>query len=336
MDERLDPESATHAAAKYLVDSEKSLRATAAAHAGAGDKSIYPFVITSYNYGVAGMRRAVKQFGLNFDQVLDQYKSPRFQIAVKNFYASFLAARHVARNADSYFGKVAAHKPLRYQTYVVRNAIPVNRLARAFGLKKEQIKNLNPALTRYIWNGWRFVPSGYHLRLPWRNHGWKRQIARVEKLPPQSEDFGGVRYKVRKGDTACGIARAFRVNCRQLMAVNNLNRRGLIRIGQRLTIPSTRGAATAAAKPAVTTGTAIKYTVRSGDSVCGIARRHGVDCGEVLKTNDIGRNGLIHPGQVLQLLVASQPASTPPPAPPPGAGGGQTRSTRRPAIPGDP
>jgi LysM repeat protein len=39
--------------------------------------------------------------------------------------------------------------------------------------------------------------------------------------------------------------------------------------------------------------------VRPGDSPCGIASRHGVDCGALLAANGLSRGSTIHPGQTL-------------------------------------
>ena len=62
------------------------------------DSELTPFVITSYNYGVNGMRSAIKKLGPDFLTVLNRYRTKKFRVAVKNFYAGFLAARHVAKN----------------------------------------------------------------------------------------------------------------------------------------------------------------------------------------------------------------------------------------------
>ena len=66
------------------------------------------------------MRRAIEQYGPDFSTVLNRYRSPTFQVAVKNFYASFLAARYVAKNADRYFGQRNKKKPLSYQNSIFR------------------------------------------------------------------------------------------------------------------------------------------------------------------------------------------------------------------------
>jgi len=169
--------------------------------------------------------------------VLNRYKSPAFQVAVKNFYASFLAARHVAKNADRYFPRMQSDSGTREIRLVLERATSMDRIKGVFGLSEAELKPLNRPLTRFIWNGWRLIPAGYRLSLPWRSHRWKREIARLSAMTPEKDVPGGGTYIVRKGDTACGIARALRVNCSLLIRANDLGKRALIRVGQRLTIP---------------------------------------------------------------------------------------------------
>lgn len=66
-------------------------------------------------------------------------------------------------------------------------------------------------------------------------------------------------YAVRPGDTACEIASSFKVNCRELLRVNELGSRGIIHIGQKLRIPGMTQVASADAgadepAPPVTAG----------------------------------------------------------------------------------
>ncbi|MBX3093193.1 MAG: LysM peptidoglycan-binding domain-containing protein [Cryobacterium sp.] len=62
------------------------------------------------------------------------------------------------------------------------------------------------------------------------------------------------------------------------------------------------------------------YTVKAGDTVSGIATRHGLSTASVLALNGLGWSSLIFPGQILKLtngVPAATPAPAPTPAPPP-------------------
>ena len=305
LDERLDPEAATEAAAKYLVQANKSLsKAARAKDAGISQGELNPFVITSYNYGVNGMRRAINKVGPDFMQVLDKYKSPSFRIAVKNFYASFLAASHVAQNANRYFGNVKNQPGSAYQTLVLQHATSMDRIKSVFNLRESDLKPLNRPLTRYIWNGWRLIPAGYKLHLPARNHRWQKQITALKGLAAEKVVPGGDRYVVRKGDTACGIARALRVNCRTLIRANNLGKRATIRIGQKLVIPHQFAKSdknSSQSKKTNQSGYVKEWTVKKGDTACGIARSTATSCRELISLNRLGRKARIKIGQKLKI-----------------------------------
>lgn len=293
LDERLDPEAATRAAAEYLKRSDRSLTAAARERKPAITRAqLNPFIITSYNYGVNGMKRAIHQQGPDFMKVLERHKSPSFQIAVKNFYASFLAARHVAANAERYFGARPAAASPPYETVVLQHPASIATVTSVFGLSEAQLRPLNRALTRFVWRGWRLIPAGYRLRLPARADRWRAQRLQLAQLRPEAVISGGDRYTVRRGDTACGIARAVKVNCSELIRLNQLGAKAVIRVGQKLLIPG---------KPAVTAGGARTYRVRRGDSACAIASRFGVNCRTLVGLNRLGRTALIHPGQMLSI-----------------------------------
>ncbi len=300
LDERMDPEAATRAAARYFRQSTGVLRKAArAVEPGVRAGELNPFVITSYNYGIAGMRRAVEELGPDFITVLERYRSRSFRTAVRNFYASFLAARHVAGNAERYFGRVKYAPALRHHTVVLKQPTSVKRIEQVFGVGQDELKELNRAWTRYIWHGWRFVPEGYRLRLPARRGGWSSQVARLESLPREREDWAGQPYVVKRGDTACGIAQALRVRCRDLIDANALGKGAVIRVGQKLVIPRRNGSGHGAATVAGSTAT--RYRVRPGDTACGVAQQLGVDCRALIAENDLGRSAMIRVGQLLRV-----------------------------------
>ena len=241
IDERFEPEFATLAAAKYFRESIDRLSKTAqeGQHSTA-PKDINPFVITSYNYGVRGMQRAIIQVGTDYERLLMEYKSGSFQIAVRNFYASFLAARHVAQNQATFFPNLQ----LQQQTIAInRIALPKPLLAKqilpALKVSKKELKELNPGITYRVWKNQRAVPTGYILKVPYKSSGWDAESAKLKTLKSVSNGKGdsGRKHKVRKGQTACGIARRYKVSCKNLILLNKLNRKAVVKIGQRLKIP---------------------------------------------------------------------------------------------------
>jgi len=311
IDERLDPEAATHGAARYLTESRASL--TKLAHQidpSVQDSEISPFVITSYNYGVNGMRRAIRKVNPDYMEVLEEYRSPSFRTAVKNFYASFLAARHVVKNAEHYFGRELAPKPVNVVTVVLNNPTSLDRIKRVFGYSEKELRPLNLGLTRFIWNGWRMVPAGYKLKLPHRDDEYVNEIAHFKSLPRENPVPESGAYVVRKGDTACGIARALQINCQELISVNRLGKRAVIRIGQKLIIPGglfaldqsdSSGVERTVIRRATESREPQTHRVVRGDTACKVARRYSVSCRELIRLNNLGRKAVIRIGQSLRI-----------------------------------
>ena len=315
LDERRDPEAATRAAARYLNNADRDLSKVAKEiNPNITRAQINPFIITSYNYGVSGMKRAMRKVEPDFMAVLERHKSPRFQIAVKNFYASFLAARHVAINAEHFFGKLPVDPTYRYQTVVLEHPTSITRIKTVFGIDEAQLRPLNRALTRFVWRGWRLVPAGYRLHLPHKKDLWQAERVKLASLRPEKVIGGGDRYTVRRGDTACGIARAVKVNCSELIRANHLGKTALIIAGQKLVIPRKLMVVDSSGgtrKSSGLSGVATTYRVRKGDTACAIAKRFGVDCRTLINHNRLGRTAKIYPGQTLS-ISGQVPASIQP------------------------
>ncbi len=247
VDERFDPETATLGAIRYLRESHGSLHALARSlDPNVTPGAVNPFVITSYNYGVGGMLSAMRRMGPNFVKVLHEYKAPTFRVAVQNFYASFLAARHVAKNSATYFKSIQYDPPRSYDLVALNDAVSAKRLAAHLEVPEERLRDLNPGLTKRVWEGKGLVPKGYTLRLPKRDEGWNTKLVALRRAAPETPPVAaGDSYRVQSGDTACGVARSFGLACKVLVEANGLDAKARLQIGQIVTIPG-KGAAPAA------------------------------------------------------------------------------------------
>ncbi len=135
-------------------------------------------------------------------------------------------------------------------------------------------------------------------------------------------------YTVQRGDTVSHIAARAGVSVASIAAANALANPSYIRIGQVLTIPgraaATPGPAPAPAQaPVPTTST---YTVRSGDTLTGIAARLHTTVAVLASANSLRNPSFIRVGQVLAVpgaapAPAAAPASVPAAAPAPVAAG---------------
>ena len=212
VDQRLDPYSATEAAANLMLYNYRLLGS-------------WPLAVTAYNHGPGGLRRAQDELGTsNIAVIVKRYQGATFGFASRNFYVAFLAALEVDRNAERYFGPLT-HLPDTQSTVVtLPDYVPVDALARAFKADLGALRVLNPALRPPVWNKTRFVPRGYALRIPGSAQpaeitaAWAR-LAPAERYVAQRND--GV-HRARRGETLAGIAAASGVTLNHLLAANGL------------------------------------------------------------------------------------------------------------------
>jgi membrane-bound lytic murein transglycosylase D len=239
VDERLDPVTATNAAARLLRENYGALGS-------------WPLALTAYNHGAAGMNRAVKKLGTSrIDVIVARYDSPSFGFASRNFYAQFLAARRILRAYESYFGPLQRDEPRAVDTIALPFYADASDLERNLGVSRETIAELNPALRPPVFRSGKRIPKGYTLRLPAGTvvgdaSTWLAAVPKASRHPEQHENRY---YTVRRGDTLGRIAERQRTSVAALVAENDIGARRPIYPGQVLQIPDRSGRGTPSAKP---------------------------------------------------------------------------------------
>ncbi len=139
--------------------------------------------------------------------------------------------------------------------------------------------------------------------------------ARFTPAPKPLPEEQTTTYIVQPGDTLSRIAQRHGVSAREIVELNKLEKPDRIRVGQKLTLPSTASAPTpAAAKPSATAAPralppgAVEYRVMPGDTLSHIAVRYGVKVSELREANDLTGDRL----EVGQRLIVPHPRKTPP------------------------
>jgi membrane-bound lytic murein transglycosylase D len=233
VDERLDPHKSTVAAARLLQryhDVTKS----------------WPLAITAYNHGLSGVRRAVRQIGSeDIGRIVREYNGSRFGFASRNFYAAFLAALDVSRDAERYFGVLERQDPDSYWIVKLPVYLPLGALTEQLELDPSVMRTLNPALQRSVWRGKKYLPKDYHLRLPSSvdSTDVTMVLNHIVLADGREDQVPDILYRVERGDTLSQIAERFNTDVRELMALNNLQSKDMIRIGQSLRLIESVGKA---------------------------------------------------------------------------------------------
>jgi membrane-bound lytic murein transglycosylase D len=307
LDERLDPYASTGAAIELL----------ALNYAVTGT---WPLAITAYNHGAAGMRRAAQSLGTrDIVTILRKYQSRTFGFASRNFYVSFLAALEVHRDAERYFPGLTPDSEWPLRTVEVPDFIPLAALSEVLRIDADRLRAHNQMLMPSVWRGEKYVPAGYALRLPPGTIDAAQAAQAIAAIPSTRRFAAQVPdefHVVGRGDTLSSIAARYRVSMNDLMVRNRLGSANFIRVGQRILLPTAGKTLTAAAPasprpPAAAVSADGTYEVRKGDTLIGIAARHGLSVGTVAGINNLYDADTLYPGQVLALPTAEPEQAAP-------------------------
>lgn len=318
VDERMDPFKAADAAARYLQDAYEIF----------GDWNL---AIASYNCGAGNVNKAIRRSG-GKRAFWDIW--PYLPRETRGYVPAFVGALYAMTYYKEHGIKPeAVEMPIHVDTFKINKQLHLKQVAELTGAPLEELKNLNPQYRHDIIPG---NSKEYILRLPYTytnafiehedsvyTHKYDEFFnpTTIKKIQ-DGADGERIVYVVKNGDYLGRIASRNRCTVAQIKRWNGLKSNN-IRAGQRLVIyrggggPSTSSSSsstTAAAsssssssstQSSTPTGT---YTVKSGDTLSGIATRHGVTVNQLKQWNGLTSNN-IRVGQKLKLNSSSSASS---------------------------
>jgi membrane-bound lytic murein transglycosylase D len=233
VDERLDPEKSTVAAAAYLRDLHNLFGSWALAQA-------------AYNAGEVVIARAIRLTGSHDFWTLAQSRHLRRE--TKEFVPQIHAATMIGRDPGRYGFEFDDQEPAAVETVSVPGSTDLRRLAAGAGLSLQTVRALNPTLVRAVTppgGAWTLrVPSGAResvvaalrpKRAPVAVASARGEVSRVSAT--------GEIHVVRPRDTVSGIAKRYGVSVGDVMRWNSLGSQDRIRPGDRLRVAGVRSAA---------------------------------------------------------------------------------------------
>jgi len=238
VDERLDPEKSTLAAAAYLRDLYAQFGSWSLAQA-------------AYNAGEMTVTRAIRSVGSNDFWALARSSSLKRE--TKDFVPQIHAATVIGQDPSRYGFDVGGHTPTDVEFVSIPATTHLTVIAKASGVSTDALRSLNPVLVKGV------TPPGgaYRLRVP------PGTSAAIQSALAPGKPLGLAPGK------PLGLAP-----------------------GKPLGAPSRSPAR------------ADVHVVRPGDTVSGIAKRHGIAVGDVLRWNNLAAGDLIRPGD--RLVVADR------------------------------
>lgn len=196
-DERLDPEKATRAAAKYLKD----------LYARYGD---WYLAMAAYNCGAGAVDRAVERTGYaDYWELLKRHALPK---ETGNYVPIILAMTIMAKNPSDYgLENVDTDLPVGYDTLHLTAPTNLNLIADATMQPVSMIRDLNPSLLRTV------APIDFEVHVP-KGSGESAQAA-LDTVPAGNR-LAWRLHHVEAGDTLAGIAKTYHLTPERIMAVN--------------------------------------------------------------------------------------------------------------------
>jgi len=293
VDERRDPVRSTDAAAKFLGwlrDEFGSLYLAAAA----------------YNGGPGRVSRGLSRLGDDLDGgtrddaffALADHDYLRGE--TKNYVPQLIAAALIAKEPAKYGMTIRTMPPLAYDSVYVPATTPLSAIAKASGSPLDSIRELNPQILRGVTPpGSRFlarVPVGHAA-------GFDSAFAALDAEARTAYKH----VEAKKGQTFASVAASNGLTAKQLKWYNpkvTALKSGRLRTGQALLVPthSVVSAALDIPDPSLeiyrSRGGTRTYVVKRGETLGGIARKHGTTVSALMRLNGL-KKPLIHPGQEL-------------------------------------
>ena len=273
VDERQDPEKATHAAARHLRD----------LYAIYGD---WYLAMAAYNCGPGNVQKGIERTG--YADFWELYKRNVLPRETKNYVPIIVALTLIAKDAAHYGIQADPEAPVPTDVVKPGRAIDLRLVAETIDVDVETLRTLNPSLLRLA------TPDdpSFELHLPAGSA--ERFSAEIADIPADKW-VSWRRHRVEAGETLTSIGRKYHVTPAAIAAANNLEHGAALGAGEKLIIPATQAQSEVKRR-------LVSYRVRRGDTLLGIADRYSVSPDDVrkwnrLKSNHVGR------GMVLRIYT---------------------------------
>ncbi|WP_437328377.1 transglycosylase SLT domain-containing protein [Sorangium sp. So ce381] len=312
VDERLDPERSTLAAARYLTDLRRRFGG-------------WELAFAAYNMGYGGLLASIRKYNTNDFWELSRLEAG-MPLETALYVPKILAIAIVARN-PSVFGcdDVELDPAVTFDKISLGSGVSLQAVAAASGAGAPEIEALNPQLVAK-----RTPPSPVDAKEQAR---WEVRVpagagARAAKSMPKllEREPKLERYLVRWGESLDDIATFRRTTRWTLQTLNGLRPGEPVRPGALLFVPAAEGVGAAAAEHLLASGAPLSsegkpvvvvpaqrfsyegrrrvfYRVVAGDALRDLAAVLSVTPDEICRWNTLAPGASLHEGMTLQLFV---------------------------------
>ncbi|MGA8102990.1 MAG: LysM peptidoglycan-binding domain-containing protein [Candidatus Acidiferrales bacterium] len=278
IDERSDPEKATHAAAAHFRDLYQMF----------GD---WYLVMAAYNSGPGNVAKAIERTGYaDFWELQRLHALPK---QTQNYVPIIIAIALVAKDPARYGVEPHPEAPPPVEIVKPGHSIDLRLVADAIDTDVDALHELNPQLLRFV------TPNDPDFQLKIPKGTTERFQAGIANVPPDKWTEWRL-HRVDSGDSLAGIAKQYRVTVASLESANHLTNATDLPLGDRLVVPV----------PPAPVVKLLHYRVEKGDTLEGIAERFDVTVNDLKRWNGIHVNHVPR-GTRLKIYAGGGPPAEP-------------------------
>ena len=305
VDERLDPQRSTQAAAKFLSDLYRRF-------------GTWELAMAAYNMGHAGLLRAIRKYNTN-----DFWKLSRYEAGIPwetTLYVPKVFAMAIVMNNRRAFGiaEIPPDPAVTFDTVFVQSGVSLEAVAEASGIPVESLRSMNPqyltgrtpaAQTESGGEGPNAQQQRWPVRVP---RGTGQRV--TERLLASRQQGHFEAFVARFGDTLDSIAARYHTTTDRLCELNQLDPRQDVTHGSVLLVPrlpkgkqpapdTEEHVVVPSLEFELPTKRRIFYRVLQGDTLAGVAHALRVTPQELAVWNDLDRDAKLQSGLTLQAFV---------------------------------
>jgi membrane-bound lytic murein transglycosylase D len=290
VDDRQDPEKATHAAARHLKDLYNQF----------GD---WYLAMAAYNSGPGNVQQAVKRTG--YVDFWELYKREVLPKETRNYVPIILAMTIMAKNPAQYgLDDLQKDNPVAYDSVKLDYPVDLRLVAGCVDATPAEIQDLNPSLLRWTTPA-RSKESPFELHLP---AGKKDAYMAAISAVPVDKRVWWRYHTVLPGDTLASIARSYRSNAPAIADINELDTSATLLADTKLIIPIAPGKHASSEDALTFSRRMTVYHVRGGDTVQTVADNFNVPPAMVRHWNHLSGPS-VHGRRVLYIHLPVAPGT---------------------------
>jgi membrane-bound lytic murein transglycosylase D len=289
VDERRDPLKATTSAIRYL----KKLY---------NDFGNWHLALAAYNCGEGGVARAINKAGVS------DYWQLQLPRETMNYVPLYLASVIIIKNLETFgFNPIDTSLVLRTDVVSADACIDLAEIAKGIQISEDSLRLINPHILHWctppdVTNTRLYIPEG-------KTEIFNNFIVSI----PDEKKVKWYRYRIGNGDNLLSVGKKFKVSTDAIKSVNRLSNNRIV-AGKYLFIPIPVHGASPVVMETITnekkipvknikkpSGTPVRYKVKKGDTVWGIADLFNVDVDKICQWNGFGTDKVIRENDILEI-----------------------------------